>query len=187
MMELREAFITIFAGAGSVAMIGFVAKLFANSLASVAIKRFDLVNAQALEEQRLAHKKELEGIKLQLSKLQKEHEIVFGSLYVKRESVVINLYKLMSELALLAENKLRDSSIEISDNCNALINYFELNRLYFPSNVALDINNVINTVSQLSYNPEQAEYKQLVSKLKIQVYDQMESTFRDLLKIEEYR
>jgi len=185
-MELKEAFITISAAAGSVATVGFLAKLFANSLASVAIKRFDLVNAQTLEKQKLEHQEELENIKSQLSKLQKEHEIVFGSLYVKREKVVINLYKLMSELTFLAEHRLRDSSIEISDNCNVLINYFELNRLYFPRDVALKINNVINTVFQLSCNPEQAEYKQLVANLKIQVYDQMESIFRELLKIEYY-
>ncbi|MDE1359119.1 hypothetical protein L9W73_17755 [Vibrio aestuarianus] len=117
-MVLNEAFSTILAAAGSVAAIGFLAKLFANSIASAAIKRYELVNAQALEEQKLTHQKELEDIKSQLVKLQKEHEIVFGNLYVKREKVVINLYKLMSELALLAEHKRKDSSIEIKEDAN---------------------------------------------------------------------
>lgn len=110
-MELKEAFLTILAAAGSSAAIGFLAMLFANSLASAAIKRYELVNAQALEDQRLSHQKELEDVKSQLAKIQKEHEVVFSNLYVKRETVVINLYKLMSELALLADHKLRDSSI----------------------------------------------------------------------------
>lgn len=186
-MELKEAFLTILAAAGSSAAIGFLAMLFANSLASAAIKRYELVNAQALEDQRLSHQKELEDVKSQLAKIQKEHEVVFSNLYVKRETVVINLYKLMSELALLADHKFRDSSIEIDDKCKALIDYFELNRLYFPCDVALDINNVINTVFFLSNDPGKTEYEQLVFKLKIQVYDEMESTFREFLKIEDYR
>ncbi|EHH1047326.1 hypothetical protein MA615_004164 [Vibrio vulnificus] len=186
-MALIEAFSTVLAAAGSVAAIGFLAKLFANSIASAAIKRYELVNAQALEEQKLTHQKELEDIKSQLVKLQKEHEIVFSNLYVKREKVVINLYKLMSELALLAEHKRKDSSIEIDTKCRALIDYFELNRLYFPRDIAGEINNVINTVFYLSNDPEHEKYEQLVFQLKIQVYDQMESAFRELLKIEDYR
>ena len=186
-MALNEAFSTILAAAGSVTAIGFLAKLFANSIASAAIKRYELVNAQALEEQKLTHQKELEDIKSQLVKLQKEHEIVFGNLYVKREKVVINLYKLMSELALLAEHKRTDSSIEINTKCTALIDYFELNRLYFPQDIAREINDVINTVFHLGNDPEHEKYEQLVFQLKIQVYDQMESAFRELLKIEDYR
>lgn len=186
-MELQEAFLTILAAAGSSAAIGFLAKLFANSLASIAIKRYELVNTQALEEQRLSHQKELEDVKSQLAKIQKEHEIVFSNLYLKREKAVINLYKLMSELAILADHKLRDSSIEIGDKCKTLIEHFELSRLYFPCDVALQINGVINTVFRLSNNPSQTEYEQLVFKLKTQVYEEMESTFRELLKIEFYR
>lgn len=53
--------------------------------------------------------------------------------------------------------------------------------------MALDINNVINTVFFLSNDPGKTEYEQLVFKLKIQVYDEMESTFREFLKIEDYR
>lgn len=186
-MELKEAFLTIFAAAGSSAAIGFLAKLFANSLASAAIKRYELVNAKSLEEQKLAHQKELEDVKLQLAKIQKEHEIVFSNLYIKRENVIINLYKLMTEFALLANNKLRDPSVEIDEKFKALADYFELNRLYFPCDMALEINDVINTASLLINNNDQTEYRQLVFKLKIQVYDQMESKFRGLLKIEDYR
>ncbi|MGY3862584.1 hypothetical protein ACW5WN_13415 [Aeromonas lacus] len=84
-MDLISAFSTIIAAGGSVAAIGFLARLFANSLASFVINRFNLINAKALDEQRLVHQKEIEDIKSQLNKLQKEHEIVFSSLYIKRE------------------------------------------------------------------------------------------------------
>ncbi|MFA0345469.1 MULTISPECIES: hypothetical protein [unclassified Vibrio] len=187
-MDFKEEFSTILVAVmGSTALIGFLAKLFANSLASAAIKRFELINAKALEKQKLEHEKQLEDIKSQLTKLQKEHEVVFANLYVKREKAVITLYKQMNELALLADNKLRDSSIEIDDKCRALIEHFELSRLYFPRDIASEINNVINTVYHLTSYENQTQYEQLVFQLKIQVFDQMESTFRKLLKIEDYR
>lgn len=185
-MDLQSAFSIILAGAGSAAAVGFLAKLFANTLTTIAIKKFDLVNAKDLEEQKLRHNKELEKIKSQMNKLQKEHEVVFSSLYAKRESAVINLYKLMSEFALLVENKLKTPGISIDYKCNELIEYFELNRLYFPREVALEINHVLNMSSKLVKYQNMEEYQQLVFNLKIQVFDHMELTFRDLLKVEEY-
>lgn len=186
-MDFKDAFTTILAGAGSAAAIGFVAKLFANSLASAAMKKYDLVNAQALESLKLVHQKELEDIRSQLNKLQKEHEIVFGSLYIKREEVVHHLYKLMSEVTLLATHKQKDPQIDIADKCQTLLDYFDLNRLCFPKDVANDINTVMNTVFELNNDPNKTEYKQLVFQLKIQVYSQMEAQFRELLKTEDYR
>jgi hypothetical protein len=186
-MDPESAFSIILAAAGSVTAVGFIAKLFTNTLTSIAIKKFDLVNAKALEEQKLSHNKDLEEIKSQMNKLQKEHEIVFSSLYAKRESVVINLYKLMSEFALLVENKLKVPDTSIDYKCNELIEYFDLNRLYFPQEVALEINHVLNIASKLVKYQNIEEYQQLAFNLKIHVYDHMELTFRELLKVEDYR
>lgn len=187
-MDFKDAFTTIMAAAGSAASIGFLVKLFANSLASAAMKKYELVNAQALESQRVEHQKELQKIKSQLTQLQKEHEIVFSSLYAKREEVVNNLYKLMCEVTLLVANGKKNPDIDISDKSQALIDYFDQHRLYFPKDIADDINQVMNTVYSLSHDDiDETDYEDLFFQLKLQVFDRMEYKFREFMKIEHYR
>ncbi|KAA8597439.1 hypothetical protein [Vibrio cyclitrophicus] len=186
-MDIELAFSTVLAAAGSVAAVGFIAKLFANTLATAAIKKYELVNARSLEEERKSNQKEIELIRSQLSKLQKEHEVVFSSIYAKREQIVTHLYCLMSEFTMLADDKLRDPSVDINAKHTELANYFDSNRLYFSREVAIEITQVMSTTYGLRELQSGEQYRKLAHKLKIQVYDHMEILFRDLLKIEEHQ
>ena len=79
-MDLESAFATIFAAFGSSAALCVVAKLFANTIATGMIKKYELVNQTKLELQKTEYQKEIENLKSQLSQLQKEHEVTFTSL-----------------------------------------------------------------------------------------------------------
>lgn len=186
-MDWSSAFSTITAAAGSTATVAFIAKLFANTLATRTIKKFELVNVITLEEEKAKHQRDIEEVKLQLSKLQKEHEIVFSSLYLKRQEVIISLYKLMSNFVIIANSNTHSRTTQITEQLDELVNYFDNNRLYFPEDVAIEINNVMNIACKLSKKKYNNEYQQLLLELKIQVYDQMENIFRELLKTENYR
>lgn len=190
-MDWSSAFSTITAAAGSTATVAFIAKLFANTLATRTIKKFELVNVITLEEEKSKHQRDIEEVKLQLSKLQKEHEIVFSSLYLKRQEVIITLYKLMSNLVIIANSNSNSNThsrtTQITEQLDDLVNYFDNNRLYFPEDVAIEINNVMNIACKLSKKKYNNEYQQLLLDLKIQVYNQMENIFRELLKTENYR
>ncbi|WP_261856940.1 hypothetical protein [Photobacterium sanguinicancri] len=187
-MDFESAFRIILAAAGSTAAIGFIGKLFANTIATGAIKKYDLVNAQTLEEQKQQYQKEIESLKSQLLKLQKEHEVAFSSLYQRREEVITKLYKLMNNFVEVSDKKLRvDNSLDIEPSFRELSYFFDLNRLYFPQSVALDINGVIVTGYGLLKSENEKEYEHLASQLKIQVFNQMEFVFRKMLKSEEHR
>lgn len=186
-MNLTEAFNLITAAAVSVGVVGFIARLFANTIASVAIKKFELINSKELEDLKLEHQRELEGIKYQIGKLQKEHEIAFSSLYTKREDVISKLYKLMIDVVEVTGKKSINENIDISTAFSELQVFFDLNRLYFPGLVALEINQVINTSYSLAHADNDSEYQKLATQLKIEVFDKMEHTFRQMLKTEDHR
>lgn len=186
-MDLDIAFSTILAAAGSTASVGFLAKLFANSIATATIKRFELVNAKALEEQKQQYSLEIESLKSQLIKLQNEHEVVFSKLYVKREEIITKLYKMMCHFVDLSEKKLRDETVDISEKFAEMKDYFEDHRLYFPNEVLYQVNRVLGECRFLSSDEcEKEERRALTEKVLLSVYTDIESIFKGILKIEDH-
>ncbi|MDC9515410.1 hypothetical protein PSH47_19900 [Pseudoalteromonas sp. CST5] len=186
-MGLESAFTTIFAAIGSSAALGIVAKLFANTIAKGVIKKYELVNQTKLETQKAEYQKEIESLKSQLSQLQKEHEVTFTSLYKKREDCITELYRLMLGCLSLADKKLEDFSINLETDFRALNDYFDHHRLYFPKDIALEINNVMNLGYKLVHEKSEQKYEEQLQVLRIEVFDQMEDLFRDMLKAENHR
>lgn len=186
-MSLESAFTTIFAAIGSSAALGVVAKLFANTIATGVIKKYELVNQAKLESQRTEYQKEIESLKSQLSQLQKEHEVTFTSLYKKREDCITELYRLMLSCLSLADKKLEDFSINLETDFRALNDYFDHHRLYFPKDIALEINKVMNLGYTLVHEKSEEKYEQQLQFLCVKVFDQMEDLFRDMLKAENHR
>ncbi len=182
-MSFQDAFTLIFAAAGSTAAIGFIGKLFANTIASVAIKKYELINAKKLEQIKSENQSQLEELKSQLAKLQKEHDIVFGSIYRKREEIISNLYKLMADFLSITSNSQRTGE-STNSAFEKLSNYYDINRLYFPHDIACKINQVINLAHAISSASSEAEIKELLFKLTILVFDDMELIFREMLRTE---
>ncbi|WP_217516224.1 hypothetical protein [Vibrio metschnikovii] len=186
-MDLESAFATIFAAFGSSAALCVVAKLFANTIATGMIKKYELVNQTKLELQKTEYQKEIENLKSQLSQLQKEHEVTFTSLYKKREDCITELYRRTLGCLSLANKKLENFSINLETDFRALNDYFEHHRLYFPKDIALEINNVMNLGYQLVHEKSEEKYEEQLKVLCSKVFDQMEDLFRDMLKAENHR
>ena len=186
-MNIESAFTTIFAVAGSTAALGVVAKLFANTIATVTIKKYELVNQTKLEAQKADYQKEIESLKLQLNKIQKEHEVTFTSLYKKREDCISEMYCKMLACMSLAGKKLVDFSIDLEPSFRELNDYFDRHRLYFPKDVALEINNVMSDGHELVHSTIEVEFEMLLRNMCNKVFDQIEDLFRDLLKAENHR
>ncbi|WP_166109309.1 hypothetical protein [Pseudoalteromonas sp. Z9A5] len=186
-MNIDSAFTTIFAAIGSTAALGVIAKLFVNTIATATIKKYELVNQTKLETQKADYQKEIESLKLQLNKIQKEHEVTFTSLYKKREDCISVLYSKMLASISLADKKLVDFSIDLEPSFGDLNDYFDRHRLYFPKDVALEINNVMNDGYELVHSTVEVEFEMLLRSLCNKVFDEMEDLFRDLLKAENHR
>ncbi len=186
-MSLESAFTTLFAAISSTAALGVVARLFANTIAKGVIKKYELVNQAKLESQRAEYQKEIESLKSQLSQLQKEHEVTFTSLYKKREDCITELYRLMLSCLSLADKKLEDFSINLETDFRVLNDYFDHHRLYFPKDIALEINEVMNLDYTLVHEKSEEKYEQQLQFLCAKVFDQMEDLFRDMLKAENHR
>ncbi|WP_240701557.1 hypothetical protein [Vibrio lentus] len=187
-MDFEIAFSTVIAAAGSVVSIGFLAKLFANSIATAAIKRFDLVNSKALEEQKQQYSLEIENLKSQLVQLQNEHEVVFSKLYVKREEIITTLYKMMCRFVELSHEKLRDENVDTSELYDQMKDYFEDHRLYFPNEILHKVNRLFVKCGSLSSGECEKEDRQaLTNQITVIVYSQIESIFKGILKIEDHQ
>lgn len=187
-VDIGIAFSTVIAAAGSAASVGFLAKLFSNSIAKAAINRFELVNAKALEEQKQQYSLEIEKLKSQLIKLQNEHEVVFSKLYVKREEIITKLYKMMCQFVELSHAKLLDENVDTSEVFNEMKDYFEDHRLYFPNEVLYEVNKVFGKCGLLSSGEcEREERQAFTNQITIMVYSHIESIFKGILKIEDHQ
>ena len=104
--------------------------------------------------------RETESFKSQLEIAAKEHEIRFGKLHEKRAQIIEQLYLLLDETQRATSlipltHKLGGQGInkglikEISDSYPKLVRFFEQNKLYFSSNLAEQMQKIINEIGDV--------------------------------------
>jgi hypothetical protein len=104
--------------------------------------------------------RDTESFKSRLEMAAKEHEIRFGKLHEKRAQIIEQLYLLLDEAQrarrlIPIAHKLGEQGInkglikEISDSYRKLVKFFDQNKLYFSSNVAEQMQKIINEIGDV--------------------------------------
>lgn len=184
-MNIESAFSIILTVAGSALSLGLIGKAFTNVIASVVIKRYELVTLKTLEKEKKENQKEIEELKLKLTKLEKEHDISFSNIYKKREEIITNLYILMTEY-------LEHCTVEFNPNqreetrekYKEMTQFYLKNRLYFSTESSIKVFEALVNGGKIIDAKNKDEFSEHLKIFNDQVLSEIPNLFKSLLMIE---